>query len=60
MSDKRKVFLTAEDMVVDELHWKNQALIKVEDKAKTMDYIRTAIRMTPDQIVIDKSLFGYF
>ena len=60
MSDKRKVFLTGEDLVLEELHWKNQVLIKVEDKAKTRDYVRTAIRMAPDQIVIDKSLFGCF
>lgn len=60
MEQKRKVFLTGENIVLDELHWKNQVLIKVEDKAKTRDYIRTAIRMAPDQIVIDKSLFGYF
>lgn len=60
MEQKRKVFLTGEDMVLDELYWKNQVLIKVEDKKKTKDYIRAAIRMAPDQIVIDKSLFGCF
>lgn len=60
MEQKRKVFLTGENLVLDELHWKNQILIKVEDRAKTKNYIRSAIRMTPDQIIIDKSLFGYF
>ena len=38
----------------------NNVWIQVSDKQKTADFIKAAIRMQADKIVISKELFGFF